>query len=100
MSALVSGVCRNARRCGRSAERAIAFGTERSCSLITRYSQVSGNAGRRADCYLTVEAWLATCFHSPPILTNVSVPITVRARCSPLSSESYVSLYVATAVLP
>ncbi len=49
---------------------------------------------------MTVEAWLATCFHSPPILTNVSVPITVRARCSPLSSESYVSLYVATAVLP
>jgi hypothetical protein len=34
--------------------------------------------------YFASDPWLATCFHSLPILTKVSVAMMVCARCSPL----------------
>ncbi|MCU1343254.1 MAG: hypothetical protein JWN92_2677, partial [Candidatus Acidoferrum typicum] len=69
------------------------FGTGRA----RRFSNLATTFLKQLNCkivardaidYFACDAWLATCFHSPPILTKVSVPITVRARCSPLSIES------------
>jgi hypothetical protein len=50
--------------------------------------------------YLVVVPCELTCFQSEPILTQTSVAMTDRARCCPFTIASYVSLYVATAVLP
>ena len=42
------------------------------------------------DCYFpfTMEQWVAAVFHVPESLIQVSLQITVRARCVPLSSAS------------
>ena|SRR5689334_8813143 len=44
----------------------------------------------RMDCYIpfTMEQWVAAVFHVPESLIQVSLQITVRARCLPLSSAS------------
>ena len=44
----------------------------------------------KRNCYLplTMEQWVAAVFHVPESLIQVSLQITVRARCVPLSSAS------------
>jgi hypothetical protein len=63
-------------------------------------SMKKGSERKVRRSYFATLPWLATSFHIPPILTKVSVLMTVVLRCSPIINASYVSLYVAIAVLP
>src|SRR5579872_1808484 len=59
-------------------------------TTVSAKSETSDSASRGWHCYFpfTMEQWVAAVFHVPESLIQVSLQITVRARCVPLSSAS------------
>jgi hypothetical protein len=62
-------------------------------------AKATAHCPRPLECFVpqrylpfTSEQWVEAVFHVPESFTHVSLQITVRSRCVPLSSASYVNV--------